>query len=68
MDPLNKSGCLPDKLQIQNVLLVIPMRAFRKKRIALERSLHRPRKLFERCSNKPNHARWVDQPHIGGPV
>lgn len=43
----------------RDVLPVIPMRKSRKTRVGVNRSLHRLRKLVERCFNKLKNARRV---------
>ncbi|MFY0311684.1 transposase [Leisingera sp. D0M16] len=44
-------------MEKRDVLPVIPMRKSRKKRISVDRSLHRLRNLAERCLNKLKNAR-----------
>lgn len=46
-------------MQARDVLLVIPMRKLRKRRIGVDRSLYRLRNLVERCFHKLKNARRV---------
>lgn len=46
-------------MQARDVLLVIPMRKSRKRRIGVDRSLYRLRNLVERCFHKLKNARRV---------
>jgi transposase len=46
-------------MEARNVVPVIPMRKFRKLRVAVDSKLYRLRNLVERCFNKLKNARRV---------
>ncbi len=46
-------------MEARNVVPVIPMRKFRKPRVAVDRTLYRLRDLVERCFSKLKNARLV---------